>query len=199
VAAAGQGTGAAAGPGTVAAANARPAASTGPTTQTTPANLVAPTPGSSGLVTWRDPQGRFSIGAPPDWPTLDAPPAMFGTGVVGFRDRGGLADLTVAVDTATRAVSPELYAASMELAMQQVPGYALDGVQPGTTGGNPSVRRVFSQTRQDPSGRDYTAHGLQVAIVRGATAYVVAAFAPADQYPQFSPTFERMLDSLAFG
>jgi hypothetical protein len=156
------------------------------------------TPGAAGLVTWRDPQGRFSIGGPTGWETVNAPPVMFGTGVVGFRDPGGQAELDVAVDTTTRAVSPELYAASMELAMQQVPGYALDSVQPGTTAGNPSVRRVFSQTRQDADGRDYTARGFQLAIVRGSTAYIVSAFAPAQRYAEFGSTFERVLDSLAF-
>jgi hypothetical protein len=162
--------------------------------------LGGQTPDATGLVTWRDPQGRFSIGAPSGWETLNSPTVMFGTGVVGFRDaQGGRAQLDVAVDTSTRAVSPELYAASMELAMQQVPGYALDSVQPGTTAGNPSVRRVFSQTRKDPSGQDYTARGFQLAIVRGSTAYVLSAFAPATNYAEYGPTFERMLDSLAFG
>jgi hypothetical protein len=80
-----------------------------------------------------------------------------------------------------------------------VPGYALDSVQPGTTAGNASVRRAFSQTRQDADGHDYTARGFQVAIVRGATAYVVSAFSPATQYAEYAPTFQRMLDSLAFG
>jgi hypothetical protein len=166
-----------------------------------PGGAAGQTPSAAGLMTWRDAQGRFSIGAPPGWETLNAPQAMFGSGVVGFRDPQGQgqAELEVAVDTSTRAVSPELYAASMELAMQQVPGYALDSVQPGTTAGNPSVRRVFSQTRQDADGHDYTARGFQVAIVRGSTAYVVSAFAPAQRYAEYSATFERMLDSLAFG
>jgi hypothetical protein len=154
--------------------------------------------GASGLVMWRDAQGRFSIGAPPGWETLQAPQTMFGTGVVGFREAGGQAELDVAVDTSSRAVSPELYAASMELAMQQVPGYALDSVQPGTTAGAPSVRRVFSQTRRDAAGHDYTARGFQVAIVRGSTAYVVSASSPADRYAEYGSTFDRMLDSLAF-
>jgi hypothetical protein len=155
--------------------------------------------GPGGLVTWRDAQGRFSIGAPSGWETLNAPQSLFGTGVVGFREPQGQAELDVAVDTSTRAVSPELYAASMELAMQQVPGYALDSVQPGTTAGNPSVRRVFSQTRQDARGQDYTARGFQLAIVRGSTAYVLSAFAPAQRYGDYSATFEGMVDSLAFG
>jgi hypothetical protein len=178
------GTGPAAAQGTSAAA---PQTTTGAAAQ------------STSLVAWRDPQGRFSIGAPRDWQTLDAPPTMFGTGVVGFRDPSGRAELDLAVDSGARAVSSELYAASMELAMQQVPGYALENVQPGTTGGSPSVRRVFTQTRKDPAGREYAARGFQLAIVRGSIAYVVSAFAPVDQYQPAGTTFERMLDTLAFG
>ena len=163
-----------------------------------PLTATNATAGPTVLVRWTDGQGRFSIGAPAGWQTLDAPPAMFGTGVVGFREPSGQAELDVSVDTTTRAVSPELYAASMELAMQQAPGYALDSVQPGTTAGNPSVKRVFSQTRRDAAGRDYPARGFQVAIVRGSTAYVLSASSPADRYAAYASTFERMVDSLAF-
>ena len=183
--------------GTGAGQTPRPGATAGQAAQA--AATAGQTPNAAGLVTWRDTQGRFSIGAPSGWETLNAPQSMFGTGVVGFRDPGADAELDVAMDTSTRAVSPELYAASMELAMQQVPGYALDSVQPGTTAGTPSVRRVFSQTRQDADGRDYTARGFQLAIVRGSTAYVLSAFAPAQRYGEYSATFERMVDSLAFG
>ena len=49
------------------------------------------------------------------------------------------------------------------------------------------------------ASRDYTAREFQVAVVRGSAACVVAAFAPADQYGQFGPPFERMLDTLSFG
>jgi hypothetical protein len=159
--------------------------------------LAAAQVSPAGFAVWRDPQGRFSIGAPRDWQTLDAPPSMFGTGVVGFRDPGGRAELDLAVDSAARAVSPELYAASMELTMQQLPGYALESIQPGTTAGSPSIKRVFTQTRQDAAGRDYTARGFQIALLRGSTAYVVSAFAPAPEYAQVGPTLDRMVDSLA--
>jgi hypothetical protein len=151
------------------------------------------------LVTWKDPQGRFSIGAPPDWNRVDQPQTLVGTGVVEFRDPGNRAELDEAVDTNARAVSPELYAASLELAMQrQVPGYASEQIVPGTTAGSPSVRRVFTFTQRDASGQDHQARGFQLVILKGSTPYLVSATAPADQFDQFRPTFDAMVDSFRF-
>jgi hypothetical protein len=147
---------------------------------------------------WHDPQARFSIGAPPDWMPVERPTVPFGSGVIAFRDPSGLAELSVAVDTSQAAVSPELYAASLELAMQKLPGYALENVQPGSTAGDPSVKRTFTVTQKDAGGSDYTARGFQIAVVRGSTAYVVAASAPADQFAQFAGTFDRMVNSFSF-
>jgi hypothetical protein len=161
--------------------------------------VSAGTPAGPGLVAWSDPQGRFSIAAPPDWARVDQPQALFGSGVVQFRDPSGRAEVEVAVDTSTRAVSPELYAASIELAMQQqVPGYASEQVLPGNTAGNPSIRRVFTFTQHDASGQDHQARGFQATVVKGSTPYVISGSAPADQYQQYTPTFDRIVESFRF-
>jgi hypothetical protein len=154
---------------------------------------------STPLVTWSDPQGRFSIGAPSDWTRTDQPRSLVGTGVVEFHDPTGRAELNVAVDTSGRAVSPELYAAGLELAMQQqVPGYATEQVVPGTTAGNPSLRRVFSFTQRDATGQDHLARGFQLAILKGSTPYLISGSAPAEQFQQFSPSFDQMVESFRF-
>jgi hypothetical protein len=159
---------------------------------------AAPVPASS-LASWSDAQGRFSISAPKDWSRTDSPPTLFGTGIVAFRDPKAVAELDVAVDTNTKAVSPELYSASMDLAMQQqVPGYAGEQVVPGTTSGNPSLRRVFNFTQRDSAGRDHQARGFQLTVVKGSTPYIIAASAPADQYPQYSPTFDQIVETFRF-
>jgi hypothetical protein len=196
-------------PGAAAAAQATPVATTGAATaaQGTPAAAAKPNPAVSpvaapaagNLVTWSDPQGRFALQAPSDWTTAPQPQSLFGTSVVEFRDPTGRAEVDVAVDTNTKAVSPELYAASMELAMQQqVPGYATEQVVPGSTAGSPSVRRLFTFTERDANGQEHQARGFQVTLVKGSTPYIVSGSSPAEQYEQFSPTFDRMVDSFRF-
>ena len=170
-------------------------------TPTSPAAAATPVakPAASDLVTWTDPQGRFSLAAPADWITAPQPQSLFGTSVVEFRDPSGRAEVDVAVDTNTKAVSPELYAASMELAMQQqVPGYASEQVVPGTTAGSPSVRRVFTFTERDANGQDHQARGFQVTVIKGSTPYIVSGSSPAEQFQQFSPSFDRMVESFRF-
>lgn len=159
----------------------------------------APTGASQGMLVWPDPQGRFSIGAPTDWVTQNQPQALFGTGVVQFQDPSGLAELSVAVDSGTKAVSPELYAASMDIAMQQqVPGYADEQVVPGSTAGQPSVRRVFTFTQRDLSGHDLQARSFQVTLLQGSTPYIISGSAPAAQFEQFVPTFDAMVATFRF-
>jgi hypothetical protein len=170
-------------------------------TPTSPAAAATPVakPAASDLVTWTDPQGRFLLAAPADWITAPQPQSLFGTSVVEFRDPSGRAEVDVAVDTNTKAVSPELYAASMELAMQQqVPGYASEQVVPGTTAGSPSVRRVFTFTQRDANGQDHQARGFQVTVIKGSTPYIVSGSSPAEQFQQFSPSFDRMVESFRF-
>ena len=151
------------------------------------------------LVMWTDPQGRLVIGTPPSWATEPVPHSFVGTSAVTFRDPTGRAELDVAVDTANHAVSPELYAATMEIAMQkQVPGYAGEQVQPGNVAGNPSIRRVFTFTQRDANGQDHQVRAVQVTIVRGSTPYLITGVAPADWFPQYSPTFDRILESFRF-
>jgi hypothetical protein len=150
-------------------------------------------------VTWTDPQGRFSIGAPAGWNRVDNPQSPVGTGVVEFHDPSGRAQVDVAVDSSARAVSPELYAAGLELAMQrQVSGYASEQIVPGTIAGNPAVQRIFTFTQRDDAGQDHQARGFQTAIVKGSTPYLISGTAPADQYQQFGSTFDRIVESFRF-
>ncbi len=187
-------------------------AAQGATAGATPGQSVPPASGATasvgatpqaiaaqGLVPWRDPQGRFTISAPPDWVTLPQPMSLFGTAVVQFGDPSGRAELDVAVDTATKAVSPELYAATMEIAMQQqVPGYAGEQFVPGSASGQPSVRRVFTFTQRDATGRDLQARSFQVTVLKGSTPYIISGSAPAEQFQQYVPTFDQMVQSFRF-
>ena len=151
------------------------------------------------LVNWNDPQGRFSIGAPADWTTTSQPPTLVGNGIVQFHDPSGRAEMDVAVDSSSQAVSPERYAAKLELAMQQqVLGYAGEQVVPGNTSGSPSIERVFTFNQKDASSQDHQVRGLQVVVVKGSTPYIISASAPAEQYQQFSSTFDRILASFKF-
>jgi hypothetical protein len=178
---------------------AAPAPAAAPTARPTSGSTAQEAPASADLMTWRDPQGRFSISRPPDWRAIDEPRSLFGTSVVEFGDMSGRAELDVAVDTTSKAVSPELYAASMELAMQQqVPGYASEQVQPGATAGSPSVRRVFTFTQRDASGKEHQARGFQVTLVKGSTPYIISGSTPAEQFQEFSPTFDQMVQSFQF-
>ncbi len=81
---------------------------------------------------------------------------------------------------------------------QQVPGYASEQVLPVTAAGNPSIRRVFTFTQRDAAGQDHQARGFQVTIVKGATPYVISGSAPADQFQQYNPTFDRIVQSFRF-
>jgi hypothetical protein len=118
---------------------------------------------------------------------------------VQFRDPTGRAELDVAVDSAARAVSPELYAATMEIAMQQqVPGYAGEQFFPGSTAGQPSVRRVFTFTQRDAAGHDLQARSFQVTLLKGSTPYIISGSAPAEQFQQYAPTFDQMVESFRF-
>jgi hypothetical protein len=151
------------------------------------------------LVAWRDPQGRFSLSAPTDWARSQPPQSLFGTSVVQFRDPSVQAELNVAVDGGAKTPSPELFAATMELLMQQqVPGYAAEQTRPGSTGGNPSIRRVFTFTQRDAAGNDNQARGFQVAVVKGSTPYIISGSAPAEQFEAFSETFDQMVETFRF-
>ena len=163
------------------------------------AGATAPPIPAQSLVAWRDAQGRFSISAPPDWVTLPQPMALFGAAVVQFGDPSGRAEVNIAVDSTTKAVSPELYAATMEIAMQQqVPGYAGEQFVPGSTSGQPSVRRVFTFTQRDATGRDLQARSFQVTVLKGSTPYIISGSAPAEQFQQYMPTFDQMVQSFRF-
>ncbi|MGI9147949.1 MAG: hypothetical protein ACR2IK_15580 [Chloroflexota bacterium] len=174
-------------------------AQTGRSTSTSIVALATQAGASSALVEWRDPQGRFTLSAPDDWVQSQPPVSMFGTSVVQFRDPSAVAELDISVDSATRAVSPELYAAIIDIAMQQqVPGYAAEQTLPGSTAGNPSVHRVFTFTQRDAAGSETQARGFQVALVKGSTPYLISGSAPADQFSTFDPMFEQMLERFRF-
>ena len=190
-------------PGNVPAAKptSAPPTSAGTTAAVPVTPPAAPTTSSPGvnLVPWNDPQGRFSIGFPADWTQSQPPRSLFATAVVLFHDPGGRAEVDVAVDPNAKAVSPELYAATMELAMQQqVPGYASEEVVPGATAGSPSLRRTFTFTQRDAAGQDHQARGFQLTIVKGSTPYIVSGSSPAEQFQSLSPTFDGIVESFRF-
>jgi len=181
------------------AAATKPSIATSTSLAAPQAEATAQSPSTQTLVVWRDPQGRFSVGAPADWATLPQPLALFGTPVVQFRDPSALAEFDVAVDSAAKAVSPELYAATMEITMQQqVPGYAGEQFVPGTTAGQPAVRRVFTFTQRDAAGNDHQARSFQVTVLKGATPYIISGSAPAEQFERYSPTFDQVVESFRF-
>lgn len=158
---------------------------------------AAPTPTPAGpsldLATWTDPNGRFTIGAPSTWQTVQSPTALAGQGIVGFRDPTGAAELDVAIDQISEPMSAELYAAHLDVAMQQVPGYALQSVQPGTTSNVPSLRRDFTLTQTSGQSSSSAARGFQITFTQGTQAYVIDGTAPPQQYDSFSPTFDAMV------
>ena len=167
--------------------------STRPAQATSTATLGQPV-----LATWRDPRARFSIGAPRDWQAIEHPQVLAGSGVVEFHDASRHAEFDVAIDEAVQAVSPELYAAGLEIAMQQVPGYAVEQIQPGTTAGSPSIKRVFTLNQRDSSGNEVAARGFQVVVVRGSTPFILSGSAPADQYAHFAALFDQIVGSFMF-
>lgn len=156
-------------------------------------NVVPP-----GFETWNDDQGRFRLARPTNWLTTAEPPVEFGSGIIAFIDPTAQAEFVVAVDTETQTVSPELYAARMELAMQNVSGYALESVFPGVTAGNPSMRRNFVLQQRDASGRALNARGFQITVLRGNTPYILGASAPATAFAQFAPVFEQIVSTFQF-
>ncbi|MDQ6675355.1 MAG: hypothetical protein M3069_32250 [Chloroflexota bacterium] len=177
------------------------AAVAGPTSVSAagPTSVSVAGPTSARLVEWRDPQGRFTLSAPDNWARSAQPVSLFGTSVVQFNDPSVRAELDVAVDASSRPLSPELYAATLEIAMQrQVPGYAAEQTLPGSTSGNPSVRRVYIFTQRAAAGTDTQARGFQVAVVKGSTAYLISGSAPADQFETFNATFDQMLETFRF-
>lgn len=153
-------------------------------------------PSAEGTRRFRDTAGRFTLDVPADWQQRAAPPSASGTGVIGFTGPGG-ATFTVAVDQATQTVSPELYAARMELQLQRTPGYALELVTSNMLAGSPSVRRDFSLGAGD-AGASPATRGFQVVVVRAQTPYLLEALAPQAEYEALRPTFERMLESFRF-
>jgi hypothetical protein len=188
-----------------AASPAGPAPATGSPSRVVAATTPSAAPASNAAVgspaveAWRDPQGRFSFSPPPGWSAVDQPQTLAGTAVVGFRHPTSPAEVSVAVDQSARAVSPELYAATLELTMQQqVPGYAGEQVLPGTLAGSPSIRRTFSFSQRDPGRGEFVARGFQVVVVRGQTPYIIFAWSPVEQFAQFGPIFDRVVDSFRF-
>jgi hypothetical protein len=81
---------------------------------------------------------------------------------------------------------------------QQVPGYALENVLPGTTAGQPSIRRTYTFTQRDSAGHQLQARALEVVVLKGQTAYIITGAAPTDLFAQVSPIFNQMLDSFRF-
>lgn len=147
---------------------------------------------------WADSQGRFRIARPSAWQASVNPQAAFGAGIVAFREPGGVAELVVSVDEDAQVISPELYSARMEIAMQGVRGYALETVLPGITAGSPSHRRTFVLQQRDATGAFTQARGFQIVVIRGGTPYIVSASAPSATYERFGPVFDQIVETLSF-
>jgi hypothetical protein len=60
------------------------------------------------------------------------------------------------------------------------------------------VRRVFTFMRRDSAGRDQAVRGFQSTVLKGSTPYIISGSAPADQFQQYSPIFDQMVDSFRF-
>ena len=189
------------------AAPGTPATSVPPTRTTTnpsPVTSGSPTaapPTPVPLVTYRDPQGRFTIGAPSEWQSVAPAQALFSLGTAAFegRDPTGAADVGISVDTGTKAISPELYAATLELTMQsQVPDYASEAALPSAASANPAIKRVFTFRERDSAGRDRQARAIQVVVLKGQTPYLITAVATTDAFASLNPTFDAMIASFQF-
>lgn len=184
-------------PPTPAPAATRSAASASPSSAASP--VAAPTP--IPLVTYRDPQGRFTIGVPGDWQSIEPAQALFNIGTAAFewRDSNGVPDVGVSVDTNAKAVSPELYAATLELTMQsQLPGYASEAALPTAVSASPAIRRVFTFSERDSAGHDRQARAVQVVVLKGQTPYLITALATTDAFAGLSPTFDAIIASFLF-
>jgi hypothetical protein len=172
---------------------------------TLPPGMLLPTPTPppnsplEGFVRYLDPQGRFSVAAPAEWQQRQRPQVEFGEGIIGFRDPTGRAEVAVAFDPSTDVPSPELYAARMDLAMQTVPGYALVNAVPGVTANAPSLRRNFSLTQRDSTGRvTGELRGFQVTLLRGTVPFIISGTANGTEYRNFEGVFEQILGTFSF-
>ena len=152
----------------------------------------------AGYAVWTDTQGRFTIAIPSDWKVGQQPTAEFGTGIVAFKDPTGVGQLIVAQDPQAQAVSPELYAAKMEIQMENADGYALDTVVPGMIGNSPSLRRNYSVNQKNAAGQQVTVKGFQLTVLRGKVPYILTASAPANQYDSFAQTFDQIVGTFTF-
>ncbi len=160
-----------------------------------PATAAAdPTP-PVGMAAYDDPSGRFRLAVPRDWRTVASPRAAFGTGVVAFASPDGTAELLVSADQSAEAISPELYAAKMELAMEKAPGYALQALVPETSAGGPAIRRTFTVRQQGTAGVEQVEAAFQLVLLRGSTPWVLEASAPADRFSTVAPTLDAMAAS----
>jgi hypothetical protein len=81
---------------------------------------------------------------------------------------------------------------------KQVPGYAGEQVFPGGTAGLPSVRRVFTFTVKDSAGHDLQVRSFQVTVLKGSTPYIISGSTPTEQFQQYRPTFDQMVESFHF-
>ena len=64
--------------------------------------------------------------------------------------------------------------------------------------GDPDLRSAGARLNVAVEGRLGRIAGLQVAIVKGSTPYIISATAPAEQYDQYSATFNQMVGSFRF-
>jgi hypothetical protein len=138
------------------------------------------------------------VAAPAGWQIKQNPGVEFGTGVVSFTDPSGRAEFAVAMDPAANASSPELYAAKMDIVMQQVPGYSLDNIEPGSLGTTPTLRRNFTLQQRTESGQTVNVRAFQIAVLRGNVAYILYGSAPAPDFPEFESRLNGIVQTFTF-
>ncbi len=183
---------------TLAAIRRRDAASATPSAnRPTPASAaLAPAPQpKAGFDAYVDRDAGISLLIPHGWKRSDSAPSDVGQGLVRFEDASGEARFTIARDTPAASVSPELYAATIETHMQELPGYSSEQVQLGNVGMLPAVKRVFRLQGRSPSGQEGTVRALQTVIGAGRTAYILTGEADSSRFDSYREAFETMTDS----
>jgi hypothetical protein len=145
-----------------------------------------------GFGTYSDVTKGVVLLVPDGWKRTEDPEPAFGTeGLVEFADQSGEARFVLSSDSAA-GTSPELYAATLETRMKEVPGYVGEQAQLVTVGTLPGARRLFSIPGKSPAGRQETVRVLQTIVGSGARVFILTAESSADKFDSFRETFETM-------
>lgn len=141
-----------------------------------------------------DGQG-IALLVPTGWNRTDMPVTEVGQGIVEFRDSAGKAIFTVARDAPGPDVTPEKYAAAVELKMQELHGYAIQQVQFVSVGYLPGVKRVFSLPGTSPAGREGLVREVQFVVGSGRQIFILTGEAGDGDFDIYRESFEKMVTS----